>query len=256
MSTWVIGDVHGCHKELKRLFAQLDFDHDRDALWMTGDLVNRGPRSAEVLRWCRKREAALGVRFQCVVGNHDLHAIALHLKVGRRRSQDTLTDLLAAEDRDELFDWLLRRPFLVQRQGTLLVHAGVLPDWTPEHAEQIAVQLHHRLVGDPVGFIKGKMSPAKREAVGALTRMRTLDEKGRQDGYSGSLEDLPKRLTPWFRVAGRRTAYTPIVCGHWAAIGLHREANVTTLDTGCAWGGALTALRLEDGAVIQEPSSC
>lgn len=251
-STWVIGDVHGCHRELKRLYRRLDFDPDRDTLWLTGDLVNRGPDSAKVLRWCCKREKKLGARFQTVLGNHDLHALAIQHGVGKLRDNDTLEDLLEAKDRDSLFDWLLHRPFLVRRKKALLVHAGLLPDWTAKEAERQAQKLAHKILEDPARFIREKMSRKKQLALAAMTRMRTLDKKGRQGRYSGSLAKVPKRLTPWFRVEGRRTAGVAVVCGHWAALGFHQENNVTCLDTGCVWGGSLTAYRLEDGTVLQE----
>lgn len=253
-NTWVIGDVHGCLRELEELYDQLDFHLSRDSLWLAGDLVNRGPESADVLRWCRERERELGARFQCVLGNHDLHAIAVHLGVGRLRRRDTLEDLLEANDRDELCDWLLRRPFIVERDGTLLVHAGVLPEWSPEDALLLGAKLQRRLLEDPEGVIREEMGRSKRRALSAFTRMRTLNADGKHGDYSGPLDDIPQGYFPWFRAADRQTAAVPIVCGHWAALGLHREANVTCLDTACVWGDALTACRLEDGTVVQEPS--
>lgn len=253
MSVWVIGDVHGCYEQLKSLYRSLDFDPDKDSLWLTGDLVNRGPDSARVLRWCRKREKQLGNRFRCVLGNHDLHALAVYFGVVRSRSRDTMADLLQVADRDRLFDWLLHRPFLVHRKGILLVHAGVLPGWTSDDARKIANKLQRKLLEDPPRFLSGRLTRSQREQLAALTRMRTLTKKARQASYSGSLRRVPKRLTPWFRFPGRRTADVPIYCGHWAALGLHRENNVTAIDTGCVWGGNLTAVRLKDGKTRQVP---
>lgn len=246
--------MHGCHRELKRLYARLDIDPTSDSLWLTGDIVNRGPRSAKVLRWCRKREREFGPRFQCVLGNHDLHALALHLGLGKLRTRDTLRDLLHAEDRDELFDWLLHRPLAVERDGTLLVHAGVLPEWSLQDAVSKAHKLQRKLLRDPGRVIRERMGANKRRALSAFTRMRTLNADGKHGDYSGPLDDIPQGYFPWFRAADRKTAAVPIVCGHWAALGLHREANVTCLDTACVWGGALTACQLEDGTVVQEPS--
>ncbi len=254
MATWVIGDVHGCYKPLKKLVRRLELKPHKDTLWMTGDLVNRGPKSDRVLRWSIQREQQLGDRFQVVLGNHDLHALAVHYGVRRARQGDTLKVLMKADDRKSLMDWLVRRPFLVRQGKQVLVHAGLLPEWTPKKAERIASQLSGRLIANPKAFLKGnKLGDRQKDALAALTRLRTLNKADRPGRYSGPLDKLPKGLTPWFRHPERRSAKARILCGHWAALGLHQEANVSALDTGCVWGGTLTAIRLSDGKIIQEP---
>ncbi len=253
MSTWVIGDVHGCYKQLKRLYRRLDFSSKRDRLWLTGDLVNRGPQSVEVLRWCARKEAKLGDRFAAVLGNHDLHTLAVHHGVTEQRSADTLEPLLQADDRNELISWLTRLPFLVHRDDVTLVHAGLLPEWSVKKARRAASELHDKLTANPSKFLKGNgLKNRHRRALAAFTRLRTFDNKDRPSPYSGGLKGMPSKLTPWFRHPQRVSSGERVYCGHWAALGFHQEAGVTALDTGCVWAGALTALRIEDNRIVQE----
>ena len=256
MATWAIGDVHGCFRTLEALIERLDLDVRRDRLWMVGDLVNRGPRSLEVLRWARSLDAEMGDRFQVVLGNHDLHLIARYLGVAGARRRDTLTELLQAADAPELLDWLRRRPFVhferIAGRDYALVHAGLRPGWAPEDVIKAARRLERKLRGPKATRL---LQRRNEKSLVAFTRMRTLDRKGRAHDYNGPLKEAPSGLRPWFRVAPRSCPERTIVCGHWAALGLHLEHDLLALDSGCVWGGRLTAVRLEDRRVVQEAQS-
>lgn len=257
MSTFAIGDIQGCFASLEALLARVGFGPS-DRVWLVGDLVNRGPGSLEVLRWARALHA--DGRLQAVLGNHDLHLLARARGLRARAKRDTLEEVLAAPDRDELLAWLGGLPLLVREGERLLVHAGLLPAWTPEEAERLAAAASARLRDDPeflaARYRKPRPQGELQRAVDALTLMRCVDAEGRPDTrYKGGLEGVPAGLVPWFRAPGRRSLGVEVVCGHWAALGLHRADGVAALDTGCVWGGALTALRLEDGAVFQQPAA-
>jgi bis(5'-nucleosyl)-tetraphosphatase (symmetrical) len=262
MPTYAIGDIQGCFQELLRLLEVIDFRPSRDRLWLAGDLVNRGPDSVGVLRWARD----LGDRATVVLGNHDLHLLAVaHVGAGKKL-RDTLAQILAAPDRDELLGWL-RKQKLMHRDGQLaMVHAGLLPGWTVTQALKLAREVEEVLHGPRSGWLFDSMygdRPARWKAdlrgadryrviINAMTRLRMLDEAGEMDlDYSGPLEGAPPGLTPWFEVRGRRSAGTTIICGHWAALGLMLRPDLIALDTGCAWGRELTAVRLEDRKVFQ-----
>ena len=254
MATWAIGDVHGCFRTLQALLGRMELDVRRDRLWMVGDLVNRGPGSLDVLRWARSLDAEMGDRFQVVLGNHDLHLIGRHLGVAGERPRDTLTEVLKAADAPELVDWLRRRPFVhferIAGRDCVLVHAGLRPRWAPEDVIKAAGRLERELRGPKA---KSLLRRRNKTSVVAFTCMRMLDGKGRAHDYSGPLKDAPSGLNPWFRVAPRGCPERTIVCGHWAALGLHLEHDLIALDTGCVWGGRLTAVRLDDAdRVLQQ----
>ncbi len=265
MPTYVVGDVHGCYRTLRGLLADCGFDRDRDRLWLVGDLVNRGPHSLEVLRWARETEARMGERMVAVLGNHDLHLVAFHAGLRGRHRRDTFDDVVDAPDASELVTWLRLRP-LIRREGDLvLVHAGLLPSWTAVEAETRAREVEDRLRDDDglaelvVRFTDADAAPAappagrRRTALAALTRLRTCTVEGLPCGWSGPPDGAPPGCLPWFRVPGRASSGLEIVCGHWAALGLHREAGVVALDSGAAWGGHLSVLRLEDDRIFQRP---
>ena len=266
MATFAVGDVHGCWDTLRRLLDRLPFEPARDRLWLVGDLVNRGPRSLEVLRWARETAAAMGDRFALVLGNHDLRLLALAAGVTRPKRLDMLGDLLAAEDAGELVAWLGARPFVHRgengEEGWVMVHAGLLPEWTVADAEAAARRVEAALAGPhrDALLVRGPADPAAddpalaplRRALLAFTLLRTLDAEGRPCPFSGPPAEAPAGCVPWFRVPGRRAAGRRIVCGHWAALGLHREDGVLALDSACVWGRRLTAVRLEDGEVFQQ----
>ncbi len=266
MPTYAIGDVHGCYDTLRGLLADCGFDADRDRLWMVGDLVNRGPRSLQVLRWARETQERMGERMVAVLGNHDLHLVARHEGL-RSHRKDTFGDVLAAPEAGELIAWLRRRP-LLHRQGDLfVVHAGLLPSWTPEEAECRAREIEeHLLSAEGLAELTVRFTPADadagapaagrlRTALMALTRLRTCTAEGLPCDWSGPLDGAPAGCFPWFRVPGRASRGVRVICGHWAALGLHREAGVVALDSGAVYGGSISALRLEDGKIFQQPAT-
>jgi bis(5'-nucleosyl)-tetraphosphatase (symmetrical) len=257
LATYAVGDIQGCHRTLGRLLERLRFDPAGDRLWLVGDLVNRGPGSLDVLRWAK----GLGTAATIVLGNHDLHLLARAAGVGIPRKRDTLDDVLAAPDVADLVDWLRRRPLLHREDPFVLVHAGLLPGWTVAEAERLAREGEAVLRG-PGGeellsaLEEGRMgaAPAPAAAVSALTSLRLCDATGRpDDGFTGPPVAAPAGRVPWFAVPRRRSSGSTVVFGHWAALGLLNLPDLVALDTGCVWGGSLTAVRLDDRRVFQEP---
>jgi bis(5'-nucleosyl)-tetraphosphatase (symmetrical) len=266
LALYAIGDVQGCYRTLQRLLRRIHFDAARDRLWLVGDLVNRGPDSLAVLRWARR----LGPRLTVVLGNHDLHLIGRSLGVRARKPRDTLDDVLFARDGRALVDWLRSRPLLHRDRRRLLVHAGLHPAWTPAQAAVLArgaeTVLRGRRPEEAILAMRGELprwgpgisrKDRLRLTVQTLTTLRTCRPSGHPaDGFSGSPEDAPRGHMPWFDVPGRRSRGATVICGHWAALGLHIVRHkLIALDTGCVWGRELTAVRLDDGAVYQEPNA-
>jgi bis(5'-nucleosyl)-tetraphosphatase (symmetrical) len=262
MPTYAIGDVQGCFTPLKALLDRIQFDPARDRLWLVGDLVNRGRESLQVLRYVKQ----LGSAAVTVLGNHDLYLLAAWAGIVALRPTDTIQDVLAAPDRDELLDWLGRRPLLVREASHVLVHAGLLPRWSVADAEALAREaercLHGperttflRLVFETRGIQWSDGLTGTMRAVAAIkvfTRLRVCTEDGTMDTtFTGPPEQAPPGYHPWFHLSNRRHADATVVCGHWAALGLLIEPNVLVIDSGCVWGRALTAVRLEDRRVFQ-----
>lgn len=259
MSTYAIGDVQGCHDELQALLRKVRFDAGRDRLWFTGDLVNRGPKSLKVLRFVRD----LGDRAVVVLGNHDLHLAAAAIN-GKLRPKDTLDKVLKATDRDELLDWLRRRPLLHVQGDWVLVHAGLPPQWSVDDAQEICRDAERALrsrradaflAEGMYGDLPDRWTPALRGrdrlrfVINCCTRLRTCTPEGHINlKYKGPPGDTPDGLIPWFSVPGRRSASSTVLFGHWSALGrvYWPEHRVYGLDTGVVWGRKLTALRLED----------
>jgi bis(5'-nucleosyl)-tetraphosphatase (symmetrical) len=257
MAHYAIGDLQGCHDEFVALLEALAFTPGRDHLWLTGDLVNRGPRSLATLRAVRD----LGDAVSVVLGNHDLHLLAVAHGVARLRDEDTLQDILSAPDRHELLAWLQRQPLMVEdpSRGLAMVHAGLAPQWDLETARRLADDVSRALQADHTGFLGSmygdqpdRWSPALggnerlRFAVNCFTRLRVVAADGSLLlRYKGPLAKAPTGSRPWFRFPGRLTAATRIVFGHWSALGYHDQDGVLGLDTGCAWGDRLTAARLD-----------
>ena len=263
MSPIAIGDLQGCDAPLAGLLAACDPD-GASPLWFAGDLVNRGPDSLAALR----RVRALGERATTVLGNHDLHLLAVVAGARPANRSDTLGPLLAAEDRHALVDWLRERPLAHFADGHLLVHAGVFPAWTPEHAVDLAAEVGAVLRGPHWGDFLHTMygnwpdrwddgltgDDRLRAIVNALTRIRFVDATGRMDfSVKEGAGAAPPGLMPWFDAPDRRSAGTPVVFGHWSTLGLVLRPDLVALDTGCVWGGALTAVRLADRQVFQVP---
>lgn len=257
MATFAIGDIQGCFTALRDLLDQISFDPARDRLWFVGDLVNRGPASAATLRFVRD----LGASAVCVLGNHDLHLLAVAGGCAKLHPEDTLADVLDAPDRDELLDWLRCRPLMHVDQGYALVHAGLLPAWTIERALALArevegvlrqpdyVRLLAQMYGNhPACWSEELDGPARwRVAINAMTRLRVCTPAGEMDlSYKGESANLPPGCLPWFAVPTRASRGTPIIFGHWSALGLVLQPDIIGLDTGCVWGRELSAIRLED----------
>lgn len=259
MSTWIVGDIHGWSEVFERLLRRLDFDFERDRLWLAGDLVNRGPDSLGMVRRAKELEERLGERFACVLGNHDLHLLAEAAGVARKKSPH-LEAFLAAKDCPELTDWLRHRSLAHREGDTLLVHAGLWPEWTLGEAMAWAARVERIVRKKKAGkkLLDPKDVPpalaAEGRALFAFTSLRTCTEAGEPCNFKGTPDVAPPGCLPWFAVPGRRSAGARIFFGHWAALGLHLEAGVTGLDSGCAWGGSLSACRLEDGKIVQEPN--
>lgn len=262
MATYAIGDVHGCFKTLQKLLHKIRPDR-QDRLWMVGDLVNRGPRSLAVLRWAVEQ----GDRLVVVLGNHDLHLLARAAGVSAPKRRDSLEEVLGAADRDDLLGWLRTRPLLHREGGFTLVHAGLFPDWTPGHAAELARETEAALRdGHAPGLLASFERKAEerwddslmdgdrvRVALAGFARLRTLQPDGRMcASFSGPPREAPEGCVPWFDLPERRSRDETIVFGHWAALGLRLQDGVAGLDTGCAWGRELTALRLEDGKLFQQ----
>jgi bis(5'-nucleosyl)-tetraphosphatase (symmetrical) len=264
MATYAIGDVQGCYAELCTLLEKIGFDRRRDRLWFVGDLVNRGPGSLQTLRFVK----GLGECAVTVLGNHDLHLIALACGHGRARGDDTLAAVLEAPDRDELIAWLRTLPLMHVAEGHVMVHAGLLPQWSVEKAAALAHEVEEALRGPGHEEFLARLYGSKPEAwheeldgvdrlrviVNAMTRMRLCTPEGRMEFQSkGESSDAPPGYLPWFEVPGRRSAEATVVCGHWSALGLKLLPELIALDAGCVWGGRLTAIRLQDRALYQVP---
>ena len=265
MVTYAIGDVQGCFSALDRLTNHIGFDPSRDHLWFTGDLVNRGPESLRVLRYVK----GLGGAATTVLGNHDLFLIAVAAGIATLRSKDTIADVLNAPDRDDLITWLRGQRLLFRDCDFTLVHAGLLPQWSIDEAEGLGREVESLLRGPDYKDLLHALYPNKHlqwmpTLVGptrlatiatVLTRLRVCTGTGLMaQEFSGPPSEAPPGYSPWFQIPGRRSNTATIICGHWAALGLHLTDNILALDSGCVWGNRLTAVRLHDRAVFQ--SSC
>lgn len=258
MARYAIGDIQGCCDELQALLQRCKFSVDRDELWFVGDLVNRGPKSLETLRFVR----SLGAAATVVLGNHDLHLLALAFGSRRKpKDGDTLDAILAAPDRDQLLEWLLGRPLAVfdEPRGDMLVHAGLAADWTPRAAAKLAREVEAVLREDARTLFdamygnkpdqwsdKLRGMDRLRFVINVFTRMRYCRADGSIDlKMKAAPGEQPEDLMPWFDVPGRKSADVRVVCGHWSTLGLKRRRDLLALDTGCVWGGSLTAVNLD-----------
>jgi bis(5'-nucleosyl)-tetraphosphatase (symmetrical) len=258
MARYAIGDIQGCCDELRALLARLNFSADRDELWFVGDLVNRGPQSLDTLRFVR----ALGANATVVLGNHDLHLLAIAYGTKRKPKEgDTLDDVLQAPDREQLLEWLLGRPLAVydEPRGDFLVHGGLVPDWTPRQAANLAREVEAVLRDDSRTLFDSMYGnkPDKwdeklrgmdrlRFVINAFTRMRYVTSDGRIDlKQKDAPGEQDEGFVPWFDAPGRASRDVRVVCGHWSTLGLKRRKDLLALDTGCVWGGKLTAVNLD-----------
>lgn len=266
MATYVVGDIQGCYTEFRQLLDLINPDFVRDRLWLVGDMVNRGPASLQVLRFVRSLPDESVI---ALLGNHDLHLLMVAAGCSRLHPDDTLDGILHASDRDELLDWLRHRPMLHANSGYVMVHAGLLPSWSSRQAALLAQEVEAALRGPDVqqfySCLYGNQPDSWTDAlsgherlrviVNAMTRMRVCTADGKMEfSYKGSVRDAPPGFLPWFDVPGRASQNVTVICGHWSALGLHLRDHLVALDTGCLWGGYLTAIRLEDRKIFQIPS--
>ncbi|WP_027013899.1 symmetrical bis(5'-nucleosyl)-tetraphosphatase [Comamonas composti] len=273
MALYCIGDIQGCHDAFERLLSSVDFSPSRDILYVLGDLVNRGPASDKVLRTCMEAGDAM----RSLLGNHDLHLLAAAHGLRRSSRRDTLDTVLEAPDRPALLDWLRQQPLarehrMADGQGLLMVHAGVLPQWSAQQTLDLAAEVHDVLRGPGLSAFLQAMygnqpdhwsseleGPDRlRLIVNALTRLRFCSAQGVMDFESTeSAEQAPAGLMPWFDVPGRATASQVIAFGHWSTLGHLNRPDLVALDTGCVWGGCLSMMRfgstLDERELIQVP---
>jgi bis(5'-nucleosyl)-tetraphosphatase (symmetrical) len=262
MATYAVGDIQGCYHELEQMLELIEFDHKKDKLWLVGDLVNRGADSLSVLRLVR----SMGDAAITVLGNHDLHLLAVAAGVAELHHSDTLDEILAAPDRDELLTWLRSQRMLHVQDNFVLLHAGLLPGWSVAQAQQLAQEVEQALRGtDYISFLEkmygntpdrwdDALTGYKRLRVitNALTRMRICSaQEAMQFKFKGEVCDVPQGYMPWFDAPQRASADSVVIFGHWSALGLIVRPNVIALDTGCLWGGNLTAIRLQDRKLFQ-----
>jgi bis(5'-nucleosyl)-tetraphosphatase (symmetrical) len=263
MATYAIGDIQGCYDTLEKLLDRISFSKSKDRLWLTGDLVNRGPRSLQVLRWAyRNRDQIV-----TVLGNHDLHLIACAMGAAKPRDEDTFGDVLKASDGVELINWLRRQPFLHRQGDRVMVHAGFHSSWTLKRAEKLAAKASARLQADKTGEFadlcrrpksaqwhpdaKGLERAARAGAI--LVRIRGCRSDGELCEDSGAPDDMGKGCKPWFK-RWDPPGKTQVIFGHWSALGFYQTSSFLGLDTGCVWGHELTAVRLDDDKVFSQPA--
>jgi len=255
---YLIGDLQGCDDAFERLLAEIAFSASRDRLTVLGDLVNRGPRSLAVLQRMRR----LGNAADALLGNHDLHLLAVAHGVRPEHGSDTLRGILEAPDREAWIDWLRQRPLALRSEGWLCVHAGVSPAWSAQATLALAGEVEQMLRGPdlpgflplmygnhPASWSEALQGPDRwRHVINVLTRIRFVDADGTLDFKAKEgAADAPPGLVPWFDFPGRASAGTPIAFGHWSTLGLVNRPDLLSLDTGCVWGGALTAVRVDGG---------
>ena len=261
MATWAIGDIHGCWQTFRRLLERIEWNAARDELWLVGDLVNRGPASLEVLRWA----SAHRDRVRAVLGNHDLHLLARACGVAEAKKSDTLDEVLEAPDRDELLGWLRSLPMMHKFGPFVLVHAGLAPEWNIELAQGYAEAITadcgdgHTLLA---AISAGRRQPwhvdlGREEQLAAaavtMSRIRMVGPDGRAElGFTGPPTEAPLGWRPWFASAAVLRQGYAVIFGHWATLGFFHAHDLWCLDSGCVYGGQLSAMRLDDGAVCRQ----
>lgn len=262
MARYAIGDIQGCYHAFQALLKRIHFDPTHDQLWLVGDLVNRGSGSLEVLRWCYAHRDCLRV----VLGNHDLHALVVAHGIVAAHRGDTLDALLSAPDKDQLLDWLRQQHLIYREDGYLMVHAGLLPQWSAEQALDYAAEVEVALQGehylDFLTHMYGNYPNRWDDAVtgidrlrlitNAATRLRVCTLEGEMEfKFKGELQDIPQGYVPWFDVPSRATKDVAVIFGHWSALGLQQRINLYALDTGCLWGGKMSAMNIDTKTIVQ-----
>ena len=264
MAQYAVGDIQGCYHTFIRLLQTIQFDATQDKLWLLGDIVNRGMGSLSVLRWCYQQQDCVRV----VLGNHDLHTLAVACGAQEAHASDTLNDLVCASDKIALLDWLRQQPLAHETEYGVLIHAGLLPQWTiPQalsYAQEVSQALQADNYADFLRTVYGN-TPSQwqddlagiarlRVITNALTRLRICTENGDMDlKYKGGLSGIPRGYVPWFAVPQRASLSQRVFFGHWSHLGLYQAHNCYALDTGCAWGGLLSACELSSQAIVQVP---
>jgi bis(5'-nucleosyl)-tetraphosphatase (symmetrical) len=264
MATYAIGDLQGCFFSFQDLLKKIQFNPVHDRLWFVGDLINRGPGSLDVMRWMLEHQSSVVT----VLGNHDLHTLVVAEGFVSAHRSDTIQSLLDAPDAPELLRWLRHQPLVHFEHGYLIVHAGLLPEWTVDQAMALGAEVHlalqapnyreflqHMYGNDPKRWDDGLNGWDRlRVITNAMTRLRICSADGEMEfKFKGELQNIPDGYQPWFELSHRASVNTPIVFGHWSALGLQHKNNVYSLDTGCLWGGHLSAMRLEDRQIFQVP---
>lgn len=263
MARFAIGDIQGCYHTLMQLLDEINFQEGTDELWLVGDIINRGNGSLEVLRWVYEHREQI----RLVLGNHELHAIAVAHGVRPPHRFDTLAGIFAAPDGGTLLHWLRQQPLMILEPDYAMVHAGLYPQWTLAKAKRLAEEVEAVLSdanyvdflfamygNTPAGWNDALVGVDRlRAIVNAFTRMRLCDAQGEMEfTFKGEVPDMPAGYFPWFQLPDRRSAGAqPILFGHWSALGLHQGDGVVALDTGCLWGRQLTSYNLDDGQIIQ-----
>lgn len=266
MSTYVVGDIQGCLDELLSLLEKVSFDTEKDQLWVAGDLVARGQKSLETLRFIKN----LGSSAKVVLGNHDLHLLAVSIGRFSAKPKDNTSDILVAEDKDKLLNWLRKQPLFIEHKEFVLCHAGISPQWDLKTARSVSKEIEELLQGDDWQWLiknmygdapetwSKKLSGIERYRyiINAFTRMRFV-------GVNGELDMAQKKppsqvqdnsLTPWFQYPDRKPIEKTILFGHWAALEGYKSKHFIGLDTGCVWGGSLTMIRWEDKKYFTQQS--
>lgn len=261
---WIIGDIQGCANSLRQLLAHTELQKKNALFIFVGDLVNRGPDSVGVLR----QIMALKERALTVLGNHDIHLLGVAAGVRQLNRSDTLHSVLDAPDAHSLLEWLRHQPLALHVAGHLVIHAGLHPTWQLQTVLTLAKEVQETLQADDwqnrIGALFGNqpdlwradLDPIKRQryTVNALTRLRHFDSEGRIDAKYKGAPSTDNQLTPWFAMPNKQIEL-PVIFGHWSTLGLYLEADAIGIDTGCLWGGQLTAIRLSDRFIVQVPNS-
>lgn len=265
MAHYAIGDLQGCFDELDTLLNTIAFNHGTDTLWLVGDIVNRGNKSLECLEFCMKHESSV----QIVLGNHDLHLLAILYGKSKTKRQDTLDDIIHHRHASKMRDWLRQQAMMRQNEQYVLVHAGLHPDWTVAQASDLAREIETELSGKHAERFLEKMygnepnqwseslksTERLRFATNVMTRMRVLQAQNQLDfDFKSVYDDIPESLYAWFDAPNRQHLSHTIVFGHWSALGFRHEKQVIALDTGALWGGHLSAINLDNHQVTQVAS--
>ena len=263
MATYVIGDLQGCYSELLLLLDKAGYQQGKDDVWLVGDLVNRGPDSLRCLRWAADNAAAV------VLGNHDLHLLAVDAGIRKNYDKDTISDILNAPDKNKLLHWLRKQPLLHHDKDMVMIHAGLPPQWTIEEATEYAKEVEHDLSSDDYRSTIASIYRSKPTAwdnslndetrkcysIRALTRMRYCTTEGHIDlSEKCTPGEQPTSLVPWFMMPGRKSREQRVVFGHWSTLVNAKDIdfnkwNVIPMDYGCVWGGSMNALCVEDGQI-------